>query len=230
MCHTSPDMGMMHPSLSKHWNQCHVSIPSSKKQIHCPMSLRLWGRKRTSCWSLQLFLRMWKHLQGTLTVDPLLRGRVLWIASAIHFQSSKHASGYIPIRVKSRLCNAIDWVIYSVCIMMYYDVLRRIMMYYDVLRCIVTQYLVIHHHSCTLYIYNIHIYLQCINPSYLPTSFWLQRSSASARRQMYQDTEREVLGSSVGSVGSHEGRELMEGLRQLGYTYCNLLGRGFRTG
>ena len=33
---------------------------------------------------------------------------------------------------------------------------------------------------------------------------------------MYQDTEREVLGSSVGSVGSHEGRELMEGLRAAG--------------
>lgn len=51
-------------------------------------------------------------------------------------------------------------------------------------------------------------------------------------RQMYQDTEREVLGplgSSVGSVGSHEGRELMEGLRQLGYTYC-ICSPGFYSG
>ena len=36
-------------------------------------------------------------------------------------------------------------------------------------------------------------------------------------RQMFQDTQREVVGGST-----HEGSQLLEGLRQLGYTYCNL--------
>ena len=38
-------------------------------------------------------------------------------------------------------------------------------------------------------------------------------------RQMFQETQREVVGS--GST-AHEGSQLLEGLRQLGYTYCNL--------
>ena len=40
-------------------------------------------------------------------------------------------------------------------------------------------------------------------------------------RQMFQDTQQEVVGYEV--AAPHQGIELLEGLRQLGYTYCNLV-------
>ena len=39
-------------------------------------------------------------------------------------------------------------------------------------------------------------------------------------RQMFQDTQQEVVGY---AAAPHQGIELLEGLRQLGYTYCNLV-------
>ena len=49
----------------------------------------------------------------------------------------------------------------------------------------------------------------------------------SLGRQMFQETQQEVVG--YGS-GTHEGNELLDGLQQLGYSHCNLARMGYTDG
>ena len=81
-----------------------------------------------------------------------------------------------------------------------------------------------------VYILCIHVYIYmcvCPDPDCAVIPSYLQVycfGSSNCRflcvlRQMFQETQQEVVGS--GST-EHEGSQLLEGLRQLGYTYCNL--------
>ena len=81
-----------------------------------------------------------------------------------------------------------------------------------------------------MYIYYVYIYIYmcvCPDPDCAVIPSYLQVycfGSSNCRflcvlRQMFQETQQEVVGS--GST-EHEGSQLLEGLRQLGYTYCNL--------